>query len=459
MKEIIISICFIGMLLKTVAQTSIPIKIVRLDSVTAFGKPDGQQVTREIDDDGGTIVSDDGKLELIFPKGALSKKKKITIQPVTNLAANGRGKTYNMEPSGLQFNKPVQIIFHYSDNEMQGTLAELKGIAMQDDKGKWSALQNIILDSINKTITSEIFHFSSYSSFDKMVLKPASARVKVEKTAEMVIQFADSPAEESDAARKNEDYLPPLPPTIPSPEWSVNGARNGSRNFGWITNSVGAPGSATFNAPANVPDDNPVAVSVHLKGLKFKFGKKVFDDLQLVSRLLIYDRAYRIKMAVWMDNSEDGQCTMRVEDRGEFTVVMDGNHTRIKEVLNENMRLTFNPCPKCTPTWVNQPVCRGPIDVIGTKRLEVLPASLPNQPFAHLRIFLQHGNSPMPDIRTPCPMRQLTSLLPQPILPPLIEFDANNEDEQTITLSELTHGGFKNAKRQGMIINIKRISE
>jgi hypothetical protein len=458
MKRILISICFTGLLLKSFAQTSIPIKIIRLDSITSFGKADGQLVSKEIDNDGGTIVSDDGKLELIFPKDALSKKKKITIQPTTNLAANGRGKTYNMEPSGLQFNKPVDIIFHYSENETMGTRAELKGIAMQDDKGKWSALQNIELDSVNKTIKSQILHFSSYSSFDKIVLKPASARVKVEKAASMVIQFVSSPAEEADADNKGEDYLPPLPPTIPAPEWSVNGEKYGNRNIGWITNSTESATAATFNAPANVPNDNPVAVSVHLKGLKFKFRKKVFNDLQLVSNLLIYDRAYRIKMSVWVDNSEDGQCTMRVEDQGEFTVVMDGNHTKIKEILNQNMRLTFNPCYKCPPTWVNQAECRGPINVLGAKRLDVVPANLPNQPFTHLRIFLQHGDSPIPDIRTPCPMRAPPIVL-APVLTPLIEFDANNEDEQTITLSDLTHGGFKNAKRQGMIISIKRIDE
>jgi len=278
MKRILSIICSTGILMNCAAQPTIPIKIIRLDSTTSFGKADGQQVTKEIDDEGGIIISDDGKLELIFPNGALSKKKKISIQPTTNLAAGGRGKTYNMEPSGLQFNKPVDIIFHYSEDETFGTLAELKGIAMQDDKGKWSALDNIELDTINKTIKSQILHFSSYSSFDKMVLKPASARVKVEKTIAMMIQFVSSPADEMAAARAGEDYLPPLPPNIPAPEWFVNGIRFGNRDVGWITNSTQQVTSATFNAPVSVPNDNPVAVSVQLRGMSFKFKNKVFND-------------------------------------------------------------------------------------------------------------------------------------------------------------------------------------
>lgn len=462
MKRILSFICFAGLLLNTAAQKSIPIKIMRLDSVTSFGKADGQQVTKEIGDDGGTVVSDDGKLELIFPKGALSKKKKISIQPTTNLAANGRGKTYNMEPSGLQFNKPVDIIFHYSEDETIGTLAELKGIAMQDDKGKWSALQNEELDTVNKTIKSQILHFSSYAAFDKMILTPVSARVKVEKTASMMIQFVSSPSEEREAAGRGEDYLPPLPPNIPAPEWFVNGISYGNRNIGWITNSTGATTSATFNAPASVPEDNPVAVSVQLKGLKFKFGKKIFNDPQLVSNLLIYDKAYRIKMSVWVDNSEDGACTMRVEDYGEFTVVMEGTRTMIKEIRNQDLRVTLNPCYNCVRTWRNAGVCKGPINIVGTKRLIVTPASLPGHPFSHVQIYLEHAPTVWPDIKSACPGTSggVPSYPgPPPFLPPLIEFDANNEDEQLLTLSELSHGSMPNSRRQGVKITITRIDE
>ncbi|MGZ8538804.1 MAG: hypothetical protein ACXWV9_11100, partial [Flavisolibacter sp.] len=153
------------------------------------------------------------------------------------------------------------------------------------------------------------------------------------------------------------------------------------------------------------------------------------------------------------------QCTMRLEDHVEFTVVMDGNRTRIKEILNQNLQLTLNPCYNCPPSWTNQPLCKGPINVIGTRRIEVTPASLPNNPFPHLKIFLLHAQSPLPDITHPCPASGMKPFFPQPFLPPLIEFDANREEERIITLEELSNGSMINDRRQGVKITITRIDE
>ena len=180
-------------------KDSISIQILRLDSTTAIGKADGKEITKEIGKEGGKIVSEDGMVELIIPEGALSKKRKISIQPIVNLVANGRGKAYRLEPNGLQFEKPVTLIYYYSENELSGTLPELKGLAWQDEKGKWEALQEVKLDTVAKTISSQILHFSNYSSFDRMTLVPVSARVKIETTISLMIRFAH--------------YLPPAPST------------------------------------------------------------------------------------------------------------------------------------------------------------------------------------------------------------------------------------------------------
>lgn len=68
---------------------TLPVKMIRLHSTTAIGKPDGEAETNPIGEEGGNIASVDGKVKLIFPESALPKKKKITIQPVTIQAANG----------------------------------------------------------------------------------------------------------------------------------------------------------------------------------------------------------------------------------------------------------------------------------------------------------------------------------------------------------------------------------
>lgn len=437
------------------SQDVIPVKILRLDSTTAIGKADGEETSKEIGKDGGNIVSEDGRVELVFPEGALSKKKKITIQPIINYAANGRGKAYRFEPSGLQFEKPVTIIFRFSENEINGTLPQLKGIVWQDGKGKWDVLPEVTLDTNTKTLTAQILHFSSYASFDKLVLNPAQERVKVQKTQSLFIQFADYRP-----AGGTEDELPPLPQLlqIPPPQWEVNGISNGNNNVGRISFIDGSRQSVIYTAPASVPDDNPVAVSAQLKGLEFKFNKQVFKNPRLVSSLLIYDKAYRVQMNAWIDNSEDGACTMRMEDGAEFTVVMEGVRTQIKEILNRDFTIRLNPCYNCPLIWKNRPL-KGPINIIGTKRINVTPASLPNNPFPTIQLFLNQSPSALPQFTTSCPGKGVPPFAQPIFLPPLIEFKANNEKEQVITMSELTNGIEKNNRRRGFKITIKKIEE
>jgi hypothetical protein len=453
-KQMFISAFLSALMLSGFGQEpqAVAIKILRLDSITEVGKPDGNGVSVEIGKDGGSIVSDDGKVELIFPPGALNKKKKITIQAAANHAANGRGKAYLMKPSGIRFEKPVTLVFSYDDDELSGTLPELKGIAMQDDHGKWENLSMITVDTIAKTITTQIHHFSSYASFDKMVLLPATARVKVEKSRLLTIQFVTT----AHSSNAGDDELPPLPPPIPAPQWSVNGIAGGNNFVGRISAQAG--NAALFTAPAGIPPENPVAISARLKGLEFKFNNHVFKDPVLVSHLLVYDKAYRVQMKMWVDNSEDGACTMRIEDGGEFTLVMEGTAANIKEIRNQHMTIRFNSC-YCGMTWSNQPLSRkGPIQILGARRLQITPASLPDRPFPHVMIFLQHAVAMMPEFDISCPGK--TPMKPtgmMPMLPPLLEFDADNREEQVLTLADLTKGYMKNGSRHGVQIKITRI--
>jgi hypothetical protein len=162
-------------------------------------------------------------------------------------------------------------------------------------------------------------------------------------------------------------------------------------------------------------------------------------------------------MDLWVDNSEDGICTMRTWDHGEFTLVMEGTRTMIKEIANQNLQIRFNPCP-CPPIWANRPT-KGPINTIGARRIDVTPASLPSNPFRKVRILLNHEISPLPILKTSCPARQPAPPIAGVILPPLIEFEANNETEQKITLSDLTRGSMQNNRRYGVNISIKLIEE
>jgi len=208
-----------------------------------------------------------------------------------------------------------------------------------------------------------------------------------------------------------------------------------------------------------MPDDNPVAVSAKIRGLEFTFNRRTFRDPSLVSHLLIYDKAYRVSMNFWVDNSADGMCTMRMEDRCEFTVLLEGTRSMIKEIANHNISLRLNPC-KCQAIWTNRPVA-GPLNPIGASRIDVTPASVPSVPFRKVRIMLSHGPSPLPKFRFPCPARGGVPFAAGygVFLPPMIEFEANNEAEQRFTLNELSRGAMRNDNRQGLVIVLKQIED
>jgi hypothetical protein len=121
----------------TLMADSIDVKIIALPDSTAIGTPDGKLVSKEIGPAGGKIISDDQRVELIFPEGALTAKKNISIQPIVNLIPNGNGKAYQFEPSGIRFIKPVEIIFHYTQEEEKICPVLLKFMAIQGANEKW----------------------------------------------------------------------------------------------------------------------------------------------------------------------------------------------------------------------------------------------------------------------------------------------------------------------------------
>lgn len=94
--------------------------------ITAIGKPDGAKTEIKINKDGSSLQSSDGMVALIIPEGAVPKNTVISIQPISNLMANGNGKAYRLEPSGIKFKKPLQLIFNYDDEEIKDSMQLLK---------------------------------------------------------------------------------------------------------------------------------------------------------------------------------------------------------------------------------------------------------------------------------------------------------------------------------------------
>ena len=348
------------------------IKFIEPPDSTEFGTPDGQLVSKEIGQAGGTIVSNDGRVELIFPTGALTTNTNISIQPTTNLAPNGAGKAYQFEPSGIQFKKPVQIIFHYNDDEAATCPADLMCFALQDHTGKWRLINYDNWDSTTKTLKGFIRHFSGLSNVNKLRMWPHRENLLVGETTALQIfdisRLVDNTEEPFDYG-----VLDRKAPLL----WYVNGVENGNRSIGTIKKYQGhysdAPNGyykgAHYTAPAYLPKQDPAFIRADV--YVFSGKAKVYHRVKsLRCKVYIHDR-YKITIAY---NGPCGlQCGAELEDRSNFTVMLYTNEKpEITDVINADPRITKQPdCRNETRggrsasyTLTYDPAgCKGPVHV------------------------------------------------------------------------------------------------
>lgn len=264
---------------------------IQLSDSTAIGTPDGKLVSKQIGATGGMIVSEDGRVELIFPEGALTANTAISIQPIINLAPNGVGKSYWFEPSGIQFKKPVQIIFHYTDEEAETCPPDLMGLAIQDKTGKWSFINYEDWDSTEKKLTGFIHHFSGASNVFMLRLISAKREVCVTESVRIdVLEFFErfNVSVEAFFRRGQQNH------------WYVNDHEMGSESLGFlsiyeetanITRTMVT--HATYIAPKYLlRNGNPVTVSLKVKILS---GSKRGQYRTLTCRILVYD-VYKVSV-------------------------------------------------------------------------------------------------------------------------------------------------------------------
>lgn len=234
----------------------------RQPAVTPVGTPVGTADTKTIGTAGGSIKSTDGRIELVFPSGALNANTTISIQPVTNTSPGGIGLSYHLMPDGITFTKPVNLIYHYTNDEVNGTLPYLLYIAYQDNAMQWKAdFKKRNVDTTARTVTLGITHFSIWSMGDRLNLfcNPSLEELHENETREISAALVD-PSQPSD------DDLPPLPTVTPLPasalsNWKVNG-QSGTSTNGTITPHEN---KATYKAPSNIPQRRTVQISVELK--------------------------------------------------------------------------------------------------------------------------------------------------------------------------------------------------
>ena len=376
---------------------------------TGIGTPDGEPVSQQIGKEGGRIISSDNKAELIIPPGAMSSETMISIQPVTNMAKAGIGKTYHFEPSGLQFQRPVQLIFHYSDKDTDGDSPELLSISTQDDKGSWFRLRKIKIDKIAKTITGNTLHFSGYVMSWSLIMFPHSNNVKVGKQIGVQCYLSPANSDRDDATEEQTllayhqwfDYQ-----FQNERIWSVNGITNGDAKVGEI---IQPPIQATtwenrfgviYEAPAKIPDENPVTIEIEVKGVEMD-GK--FINVKKSAKLSVYDDCYQVEMIATMKGGSPKAWggNMTYKDDGSFVIDMDKKEPELLNIFNRVEEITYDHCPD--RTILNPTTNSGLFHVSGIKQVKITPANPPGQPNRIVEIVFEPFPIEVTRFRFNCP--------------------------------------------------------
>jgi len=251
-------------------------------AVTEVGIPDGTAVTKEIGTSGGSFSSADGILDITIPPGAVSSNTTFSVQPITNFCPGGKF-AYRLLPEGLTFTSPVTLTFHYTDEDIAGTLPEFLGIAYQGGDKIWYSLPSAVVDDVSKIISVQVKHFTDWTYITEIEISPTVPAVPelfVNETLNLSLSGFDFfpeeddlpplPTNPTDNPSPNEDYLAPLPQRQPfRGEWFVNSKQNGNAEVGTIS-FIGSSGDRnifTYQAPATAPAANPVSIKVEIRGL------------------------------------------------------------------------------------------------------------------------------------------------------------------------------------------------
>ncbi|RZM30581.1 MAG: hypothetical protein EOO88_00010 [Pedobacter sp.] len=215
-------------------------------------------VSKAIGAQGGTISSDNGSLTLDIPSGALSATTTITIQAVENTLPGSHGQSFKISPENVAFLKPITIRSSYEGIDMEGTHPELLRMAFQTAEGYYYVSPTSELDPVNKTIATQSTHFSTWTVFECYRLSSPNS-VLPNGTAELRLKtYVPIGPLGATGERMLGDYIETddQDPILASAIWRLSGEGDISPK----------ERGCTYTAPGDVPNQNPITVSVELTG-------------------------------------------------------------------------------------------------------------------------------------------------------------------------------------------------
>lgn len=287
---------------------------------TAVGTPVGAPSSATIDAAGGSLLSPDGRVEVIIPPNALSTATALSIQPITNETPLGAGLGFDLLPNGQKFNTPVTVRFHYASNDLAGSDVKALRIATQTTDRIWHRFASYNLDTIKKEISVTTTHFSPYNMYNDLRVIPYFDKIAVSEEVLVAVVFVTEGTEADATGYPLSPYV--LYSTPSQIRWSVNGTPNGSPQNGLVSPTTGVS-SATYTAPAKTGGmtSNPVAVTAEVT-------TPASGTMILISNVTV------------TPNGANGTITMSIEVSG-FRTHTEGERVQTK-TENGSGSLTYN---------------------------------------------------------------------------------------------------------------------
>lgn len=107
---------------------------------------------------GGVVVSDDGRMSLEIPAGALDEAVDITIEVVDGPEGSASA-LYVIEPMGLTFDRPAVLTFDYDDEMLgEGNPDALTMVAHRE--ADWAYLPDQRIDEDDQTLSAGLMALS-----------------------------------------------------------------------------------------------------------------------------------------------------------------------------------------------------------------------------------------------------------------------------------------------------------
>lgn len=132
-------------------------------ALVAFGALTGCDTAQDgetVGPRGGVVFSDDGRVTLEIPEGALADDVEITIERCDDGPEDAVGPAYEIHPLGTTFTAPATLVYDLSE-DMDVPMDELTVVTHSRDG--WTELADLDTDDEDQVIYASVLYLSTYA--------------------------------------------------------------------------------------------------------------------------------------------------------------------------------------------------------------------------------------------------------------------------------------------------------